>query len=268
MVCRQVEDSVLLDCYNTSVYSDTTTIRADPDIAGVGVISAFMVTAGLALVLSFLYILLDSDSKVDQFVKNKKGWLHLLQSLILTLSDQQLVTGLAILIAAFVRWNTITVYHWEIVTDLAFMSSNTHICTLVILRRPFRRDGWWWIRLWRIIAMAVLAILLFVANIYTGYRYWENSTAWPIRCVAQELKRDPHGNFRGSQASLAGVWSGFLVTNYPIAVLGLFENVCGWTRDLLQRKRDKTNRLYQELKANRQKGNRQPSPVVLPILTD
>ena len=171
MACGQVDNNTLPNCYDTSVYNDSTAIGADPDIAGIGVISAFLVSAGLALVLSFLYVVLDNHPKVDRHVKKKKEWLGLIEQLILTLSDQQLVTGLAVLIAAFVRWNEITVYHWEIVTDLAFLASNTHICTLITLRYTFRKPEWWWPRLWRIIVVVSFAILLLVANTYCGYTY-------------------------------------------------------------------------------------------------
>ena len=261
MSCGQVESTAIPDCYDPSVYNDTTTITADPDIAGVGVISAFIVATALALLLSFLHVLIDSDRvpQINKHVRNKEKWLGLLEALILTLSDQQLATGLAILIAGFVRWNEITIYHWEIITDLAFMSSNTHLSTLAVLRHTFRQHGQWGVRLWRIIAMLVFAILLFVANIYTGYGYWEDSPAWPMRCVALELKRDLRGNYRGSQARSAEVWSAFLISNYAVAILGLFENVSKWTRDLLQRKRDKVNRAYQKLEADREKGIPQAS---------
>ena len=257
MVCSQPDNNSLPDCYDTSVYNDTTRIVADPDIAGIGVISAFVITAGLALVLSFVYVVFDSHPKIDRYIKHKEKWLKLLEQLILTLSDQQLVTGLAILVAAFVRWNEISVYHWDIVSNSAFVSSNTHISTLVVLRRAFCQKSWWWARLWRIIAMVVFAIMLFVANIYTGYTYWDDYTAWPMRCVAQELKRDLRGNYQGTSAWWACIWAAFLGTNHPIAIAGLFENVCAWTRESLRNKRIVVQQAYRGLTANNKKGNGQ-----------
>lgn len=260
MACGPIEDRVLPACYDNSVYNDTTPIAADPDIAGIGVISAFVISAGLAIIISFLHILLQADTTFDKYIKNKTKWLKVCETLILTLSDQQLVTGLAILIAAFVRWNEITVYHWEIVTDLAFVASNTHLCTLAILRHPFRQHEWRWARLWRVTTMVIFAILLFVANIYTGYRYWDDFTAWPMRCVAQDLKRGSQRYFRGSQASLAIVWALFLVSNYFTAILGLFESICDWTRNLVEQKREKARYSYQRLKADPEEGELQYSP--------
>jgi hypothetical protein len=56
------------------------------------------------------------------------------EEFILTLSDQQLVTGLAILIAGFVKCD-ISVYSFENVSAIAWFSCTTHLATLTILKR-------------------------------------------------------------------------------------------------------------------------------------
>jgi hypothetical protein len=55
------------------------------------------------------------------------------EKFILTLSDQQLVTGLAILIAGFVKCD-ISVYSFENISALAWFSCTTHLATLTILK--------------------------------------------------------------------------------------------------------------------------------------
>jgi hypothetical protein len=64
-----------------------------------------------------------------------------LLQVILSLSDQQLITGLAILIVATIRMQVgqLSVYHYSICTDLAWFSSNTHLATLDILTEHLRR---------------------------------------------------------------------------------------------------------------------------------
>lgn len=57
----------------------------------------------------------------------------MLRPLILGLADQQLVTGLAILIAALWEWNTISGYHFNLVVYLAWFSSFTHAISLFSL---------------------------------------------------------------------------------------------------------------------------------------
>lgn len=54
--------------------------------------------------------------------------------MVVCLSDQQLVTGIAMMIAALKKLHdeTITVYHLTIVTDLVWFSSNTHLTSLLV----------------------------------------------------------------------------------------------------------------------------------------
>lgn len=216
------------DCYDTSIYNSSSKIGPDADIAGVGVISAFVIAAGLTLIAAFVYSILDNlHPRPDR-------WCETIEQLIHGLSDQQLVTGLAVLIAGFVRWNTILIYHFEIVTGLGFISSNTHLATLAALRKPLRERKNRFIRAWRVIAMLVLFVLLFVANAYRGYRYWDSSIAWPIRCAAADMRYDLEANYGGEPAKYMGVWAAFLVVEYPIAIAGLFEQVCSSTREHIQ----------------------------------
>ncbi|KAF2716046.1 hypothetical protein K431DRAFT_209740, partial [Polychaeton citri CBS 116435] len=52
-------------------------------------------------------------------------------------SDQQLITGIGILIAGYISLfnsSALDQYHWQIVIYLAWMSSNVHLATLTVLR--------------------------------------------------------------------------------------------------------------------------------------
>jgi len=57
-----------------------------------------------------------------------------IEKLILALSDQQLVAGLAILIAAYIGRCSMTLYHFYIVVSFAWFSSTVHLSTLAVLR--------------------------------------------------------------------------------------------------------------------------------------
>ncbi len=57
-----------------------------------------------------------------------------IEKLILALSDQQLVAGLAILIAAYIGRCSTTLYHFYIVVSFAWFSSTVHLSTLAVLR--------------------------------------------------------------------------------------------------------------------------------------
>jgi hypothetical protein len=56
------------------------------------------------------------------------------ESFILAFSDQQLVTGLALLLSAYFKGD-ITVYSFQVASSLAWFSSTIHLATLVVLKR-------------------------------------------------------------------------------------------------------------------------------------
>ena len=80
------------------------------------------------------------------------------------MSDQQLVTGLAILISGYFQvQNGLSFYHWQIVTDLAWFSSVVHIASLPYLTRYFEKNRWLWYI--RVFLMSGLAIMLAVGMV-------------------------------------------------------------------------------------------------------
>ena len=102
-----------------------------------------------------------------------------LEKFILALSDQQLVTGLAVLIAGFVSPCSMSMYHFNIVAALGWFSSTTHLSTLAVLRfylieHPTLRN-------WRVVAMLLVLTLLIIAQVVTGASTLDNSL--PVRCA-------------------------------------------------------------------------------------
>ena len=77
---------------------------------------------------------------------------------VLALSDQQLVTGLAILIGGVANQRKLTGYEFSVVVSLAWFSSTTHLATLDTLRHYFLQHKT--LRDWRVIGMVMLLILL------------------------------------------------------------------------------------------------------------
>lgn len=94
------------------------------------------------------------------------------ENFVLSLSDQQLVTGLAILTAAYANYCTISTFELTVVVSLAWLSSTTHLATLDMLQPYFRRErkvnG---VRIVRIVAMLCILCLLLsmdaLASTYT-----------------------------------------------------------------------------------------------------
>ena len=61
-----------------------------------------------------------------------------IEKIILNLSDQLLLTGTAILIAGFWTHCSISVYHFAMISDLAWFASNVHLITIVVLSQYLR----------------------------------------------------------------------------------------------------------------------------------
>lgn len=113
-------------------------------------------------------------------------WSFALGIVIINLGDQQVVTGISILLAALYRLQLeIQVYHWQAVVNLAWLSTMRHLITLTILRGEVRanRD----IRVFRIIGMRLLIIMLVCVLGPVGYL--ESSDApppnFPAWCLYQ-----------------------------------------------------------------------------------
>jgi hypothetical protein len=88
--------------------------------------------------------------------------------------DLQLLTGIAILISAFITVPcTMSAYHWQIVVYLAWFSSVVHLSGLIAARRYLY--GRPWERLVRIIASVVFLAVLVVAMVPTGYFNWNSA---------------------------------------------------------------------------------------------
>ena len=103
-------------------------------------------------------------------------------------SDQQLITGLAILISAYAQLNKdITAYHWQIMVYLAWFASLSHLTTLTALRHYFVNNSR--ARRLRIILMSAIVVALFVALLPTGNSTWWGTLAdgSPTRCYFSRL---------------------------------------------------------------------------------
>ncbi|KAF2191213.1 hypothetical protein K469DRAFT_808346 [Zopfia rhizophila CBS 207.26] len=134
----------------------------DPDIAGTGVLAAFVVSAGLTIIATALHLVLtrtncpETWNPLDRVCRipldclrkrssrfaslansdNHHTLVRCLYDLVLSLSDTQLVVGIAMLSAAVLRLHqdSITVYHLNTVINLAWLSSGVHTLTLLVIR--------------------------------------------------------------------------------------------------------------------------------------
>ncbi|MCJ1383547.1 hypothetical protein MMC17_006661 [Xylographa soralifera] len=104
-----------------------------------------------------------------------------LKKFILTLSDQQLVTGIAILVACFANWCRTSVYELNMVVSLAWFSSATHLATLDVLQDYFQHNRV--VRNWRMIGMVAIVLLLIAGLLLTGFYTNNNEFSAPLQCL-------------------------------------------------------------------------------------
>ena len=101
-------------------------------------------------------------------------WKKPLGKAVLMFSDQQIVTGIALLASGYSQLSSgLDAYHWQILVYLAWFASFTHLTTLTVLRNYFQDHPA--TRLWRIILMVVTVSLLGIALLPTGNLWWLNS---------------------------------------------------------------------------------------------
>ncbi|KAG9229447.1 hypothetical protein BJ875DRAFT_196558 [Amylocarpus encephaloides] len=180
----------------------------DAGVAGAGVLLSFIITAGLSLLLSALIILRElrgpSDSKV-------------VRKLLLSFSDQQVITGLGIQCVGLAKMEFMVSYHFFIIWMLSLLSTATHIGTLIALINDFKRD--WvlrWLRQFFMFVNLVLSCILGIFLLMATMR--DLPPTLPIACVWQVPSKGAAGNAGISIAGTIAVISG----NCFMFVLGVW----------------------------------------------
>ncbi|KAF2839729.1 hypothetical protein M501DRAFT_1003174 [Patellaria atrata CBS 101060] len=193
---------------------------ADPDIAGIGVLAAFVVTSALTMIATALYLVLtrsnhpETWNPIDKivrkpldFIREKSATLTSLEDndhplvqcifdLIISLSDTQLILGIAMLSSALIKLHqdTITVYHFNTIANLAWLSSGVHLLTLSVIRleligsaKPAQRVSpskkIYPVVIIRVACMLLLAALLLYCSWVSGYGGWYNRFECPAECT-------------------------------------------------------------------------------------
>ncbi|KAI1346946.1 hypothetical protein F5Y01DRAFT_307939 [Xylaria sp. FL0043] len=199
-------------------------LQSNADVAGIGVVIAFLISASLTLLLTIIFLLLsrsyvDTWNPIDKVVRQKLGapvqewigkersqkWSYVLYDMVVCLSDQQLVTGIALLVAALKLLNdsTITVYHFSIAVDLAWFSANTHLLSLTVVRsfrnsakpnllnetqKPHEKSMERYPLVFRVVLMSALAVMLVYVSWIEGYIDWYHTFNCPAKCTISSTK--------------------------------------------------------------------------------
>jgi hypothetical protein len=190
------------------------------------IITGFMATAYITLLMVIIHYLFDHEetqNPVDRviidgaarlwrlFISNRnkpsKEWSKVIESAVLMFSDQQLVTGIGVLVSGYSQIPcALSTYHWQIVVYLAWFSSLTHLTTLTALRSFFRRQPI--LAYWRIVFMGCTIILLATALGPTGYISQNFDPAMPALCLFSQSGYD--------QASMSPSLNAINDQDYPM----------------------------------------------------
>lgn len=132
---------------------------------------------------------------------------------ILTLSDQQLVTGLAILVSGTLNKDKLTIYELSMLLSLAWFSTTTHLATLDALQIYLNKHRF--IRHIRVCGMLAILALLFYLNFIMPSSTSDMPRSVPLRCWHTRGDNLPPSN---TVASYLGVLVVILFTLWAYSV--------------------------------------------------
>lgn len=199
-----------------------------PDIAGIGVTLAFVITASLAYVLIMAVYLLVEDSVFsggepaifDDIVRAPFRYLlkrlglyplrglrfgTVAQKIAISLSDQQLITGAAILIVGFVQHCSITQYHFAVMKDLSWLAFTTIVSTARIAAEKYGQSTH--MRLWRSLWVSCIFVSIVLSNLIVFNTAWLTQYGMSTQCVWNQLLHLDRSNSTSSAVVMVGAVS-------------------------------------------------------------
>jgi len=128
---------------------------SDAGVAGAGVLLSFIITAGLAIILSGAIIFYELQPNHESRIMRK---------VLSAFSDQQILTGIGMSSVGLAKINEMVPYHFFLVWLLTSLSTVTHLATLLALVNDYKRD--WVLRWLRQFLMFVNLLLSCVSGIF------------------------------------------------------------------------------------------------------
>ncbi|KAF2403559.1 hypothetical protein EJ06DRAFT_283032 [Trichodelitschia bisporula] len=146
---------------------------SDAGVAGAGVLLSFIITAALSVLLSATIIL-------SELRRNSEAKIY--RKILLSFSDQQILTGIGIQTVGLVKMDSIVPYHFFIIWMLSMLSTATHGAALLALVNDFRRD--WVLRWLRQFLMFINLVLSCTYGVLVAMNVTKDlQPTLPISCV-------------------------------------------------------------------------------------
>ncbi|KAF2794539.1 hypothetical protein K505DRAFT_360974 [Melanomma pulvis-pyrius CBS 109.77] len=154
--------------------------EGDGDIAGPGVLFAFVVGAAISLISALVVLIFEGIERFRREHPGAHAARDFFDSLVVGFSDTQLITSLALLASTYFRLGCkISAYHYDLVCNLVLISSAAHIGPVAVMHRYYDRfKGLGILRFCLILPSFVLTWILIAkrndSNIFPTYK--PNST--------------------------------------------------------------------------------------------
>ncbi|KAH8888078.1 hypothetical protein GQ53DRAFT_767975 [Thozetella sp. PMI_491] len=220
----------------------------DPDVAGIGVVVSFGVTALLNLgVIIYLYFsghlrgnryrpvdlsllnalganpLKDTDDTSDaEKFEQKQLRIEMYERFIISMSDQQLVTGIAILVALYIKSCSVSVFSFEIAVSVAYFSCSIHISTLTVLRQYLKRYKK--LAILRSIMMVILAIMLLAGLLMIESGTFYQVPSMKLGCALADFNSYISHNLTWVQVGNTAMICWFIISAYGCFLYELFDD--------------------------------------------
>ncbi|PSN73009.1 hypothetical protein BS50DRAFT_176452 [Corynespora cassiicola Philippines] len=176
-------------------------VKTDAGVAGAGILLSYIITNCLSLLLATIIILLNLRKSTSAPICRK---------LLLSFSDQQIITGIGIQSVGLAKMEFMVPYHFFIIWLLSLLSTATNLATLLALVNDFKRD--WVLRWLRQFLMLINLVLGILSGIFILQTVTKNlHPRLPIGCVWEVESRGASSNAALSIAGTIAVIVGNVV---------------------------------------------------------
>lgn len=148
--------------------------------------------------------------------------------ILVILTDQQIITGLAIITVGYAKTGTMTEYHFAIVSNLATLTVVVHDSVANVLRHRTTHHGVN-MQAYKAIAVICFMMMALVAQIPSGHRYWLVSYGLPVQCIWNSI----NGNIRSNTPQSAVMGTSLFLYTWAIIVTvdDYFPKLSSWAFD-------------------------------------